>query len=428
MRPITSSWWQGLLVCVFVTTIMTVLLIPASALADTKPQTKTCFAWVICNTDKPDKHVDQSVQPGPEFNKLSKKGQDYFTRNCFSVHYDYVVRRDMCGKYFPGYTWADPKKNWSLQTATDPVRIGTNAAKAAASSAVGGWVQDGLESLTKSAAQSVSSFIKDEFRLINHSTSPAFTARWFETLYGEIFGFAFFIAIAAMALRVTKSGMPNKDSADVVKGPIALIAFGVCGVFLPGAIALVVWVNDTKIAPGFMGATTKQVDHLIYELTNNLDNLANTGIAWLGLFLILLAGIIGGIIVEFMLYVRELMIYVLTPVEVIALAMWVGGSDRLTLLWTNTLALAGWILLPTVMSVITFIAVNLVGAHEGANPAILGSLALIGMPLIASWLTRRFTSVDLWFHAKQTRTDVVHHTTTAVNTVRGWRSAPVEVG
>jgi len=394
VKLITSNWLCAILVGVFMAFVGINLAMPSSARADDKPQTKTCFAWVICSKDKPDPNVDQSVQPGPEFNKLPRKAQEMFTRTCFTVHYDATVRNAFCNKYFPGYVWHDPKSNWNIRTAIDPVHQAGQAVKAAANSAVGGWVGDAVQGLTKSAAEGVASLLKDIAKLVQTTTTPTFSAKWFTVIYAEIFGLGTLIAVALVAIRMIQ-GVAQEDASQVIKGPAALIAFVVGGGLIPWFVTGLVALDDKKIAPGLLSSANQNLDHVIFQLTHNLDSVEKTGLAWIVLLVIALIGVLGGVVVEFMLYFREIMLYVLVPAEVLALALWVGGQRFGGFLAVTTSNLMAWILLPSIMAFVTKIALGLINSHQNANPVILGTIALVSVPIIGSWAMHRITMTDM---------------------------------
>jgi hypothetical protein len=356
-------------------------------------KTETCFAWVICSKDEADPNVDQTVKPSPKFNKLPEKTQKFFSKQCFSKHYDFTIRRDLCKDLFLGYAWKDPKTNWTVQGAIDPVNVVNNGVKKLA----GGWVEEGLQGLARAEADGVQWLIESVVDAIGANTEPAITPGYVTQL-NNVFSWGIVLAMLAFGwgwLKATFQG----SIADAVLSFGFLVRF-----FFFGTLALVFtfWVLsivDQGLTPAFMQEVAKSNTQALKNMSkvDFTKGVSGVVIPFILPVLYLIPALIGGFLMAVELIIRMLMILILVPVVVLALAMGPSNSAwAKEKLQENLQRLLGWILMPLILAIVLSIAFGMLQQTQHATGktwpvGVVAAILMIASPIITWEISRGIT-------------------------------------
>lgn len=254
-----------------------------------------------------------------------------------------------------------------------PVEVAGNVAGSAFEAAA--------KSLLKMEVDAVISVLQSQINYINKATTPALTADWFLKQYALIFGMSTFIALGNFYLRIGQS-VKNLDAGDAGEGIVAIIAFFIASASLPFFVGAAVRICDGVIAKGLLDSALLDTGAGMGKLINNLQVYEFSGAILIPIFL-LAFGVIGGVLAFIELAVRELLLYLVTALEVFAFAMFVGKKWGIETFKSITFTLVGLIFFKVIMAFILLFGVQLLGSGQGTTDAIvLGSMICLLVPVL----------------------------------------------
>jgi hypothetical protein len=184
----------------------------------------------------------------------------------------------------------------------------------------------------------------------------------------------------------------DQEAGEMVSAGWAVLTFLIVGALLPALVGLAVKACDEVIAPGWMNVAGQSATDTLNNMRVNFResiSASNNPVTPILLPLIFLFfGLIGGVLVEFMLLFRDGMVYLVTAAEVVALAAWVGGRWGVNSAFRTTMTLLGLVIFKVIVAFILVMGLLLFGAHDGTSPVLLGAVILLMVPLL-SWAAYR---------------------------------------
>lgn len=242
-----------------------------------------------------------------------------------------------------------------------------------------------LNGIAQAEGDVVLKYLKKQTEIVNSSTTPDLTAPWFLQQYELVFALAIAVGLGALFFRTGK-GFINKDLAEAGKGGMAFMVFFVLGGFLPGIVASVIKVTDDVMAPAWMNSAGAGANTALDNLQTNLNNsLAGTIAAVLAPLIILFIGVIAGIIFELMFLFRDAVIYIVTALEVVAVALSVAGRVTSTTAWRCTWALVALILFKLNAAIILTFGLLLLQSTEGSGDTFLLAAVVLILAPAMTW-------------------------------------------
>jgi hypothetical protein len=280
---------------------------------------------------------------------------------------------------------------------TDPVGTTFNAipgipsASSIAGDVAGAIVQPILNQIASAEADAVASVLQNEVKFVNATTTPALSADWFTRQYAIVFGMSLFLGLGMFYLRIGAAAK-DQEAGEMVSAGWAVLTFLIVGALLPALVGLAVKACDEVIAPGWMNVAGQSATDTLNNMRVNFResiSASNNPVTPILLPLIFLFfGLIGGVLVEFMLLFRDGMVYLVTAAEVVALAAWVGGRWGVNSAFRTTMTLLGLVIFKVIVAFILVMGLLLFGAHDGTSPVLLGAVILLMVPLL-SWAAYR---------------------------------------
>ena len=275
-----------------------------------------------------------------------------------------------------------------------PSEVVEDAAKQAANAVVAPI----LNELAKAEANAVLAVLGSVVKVVNGSTAPDTTARWFLKIYAILFGGACIWAIVMLSGRLT-SAAANADPYDMGKAVTQFIVFFLVSASLPFLVGELVSVCDGKVAAGWMDLAGKEANATLksmrVDFEEELSASNNIGSAILLPLVFLLFGLIGGVLVEIELLFRGGFLLVMICAHTYAHAMYIGGRWGGNALQRATMALIGLILFNVILAVILVISLKMFGAHDGVKATLYGSVMLLMVPIISVWAYKKISGHDV---------------------------------
>jgi hypothetical protein len=268
----------------------------------------------------------------------------------------------------------------------DPTHIVGGAIDKAAQATIGAainWLAD-------QEAQGMLWVLKQEYTYVNNSNTPKVNQGWFVAgLYALVFGMGFYVSIGALAFEMG-SAVQEKNPRRFGDAMIKLVVFWGVGLSLPALVAGLVWALDTAIAPLWMqyaGANTANtLNHMHVNFNKELTPTNNPIIPIIMPFIFGIVGLLGGVAMEFLLVVRDSVLFLLTAAEIIVLGLWV--SERLSgnALQRTSLMLGAWCGFKVYAAFALVVGLLLLGSQSGFSAILVGAVICFLAPYIA-WRT-----------------------------------------
>lgn len=263
----------------------------------------------------------------------------------------------------------------------------------AVSGAIGDMVTTVLQGIVSAEGAAVGAVLKLEAQFVDNSTAPEITASWFLTEYAFVVGAVVVLAVLGFFVRLT-GAIASLEPAEAGKGVLSLSTFLYLAVGLPGLVGAAVLLFDGQVTPAFMNLAQGNMNTTLNHLSNNITNGLNGTAAILLPLIELFFGVIGGIVAEIMLFIRDGFLYIATILVIVSAALNCFGGWARGFFIKSSLTLVATILFKLIMAVTLSIGVALLGSGGGFQAVVAGAGILIAMPLISYLIWRSIATHD----------------------------------
>ncbi len=265
----------------------------------------------------------------------------------------------------------------------NPVTTVTGIAGSVADSAVRAVVHPILQGVAGAEADAVSSVLSDEIKFINNSGSPTITAGWFVREYALVLGGVLIVGLVGFFFRLTRGTVTlnvREAGAAIISLPVFLWAIPI----LPALTGVVTAVCDKQVSAGLLNAFGKNTSTTLHHLTVGLGNgsLIGSFAAILLPVIFLFIGVMGGILTEIMLVLRNGILEAAVVATLVSFGLFMFGGWAEGFFKRSLLTLIATILVKPMMALSLVISIGLIGSSGGAQPFIQGAAGLILTPVL----------------------------------------------